>query len=190
MGKFTKISEQAFKELQLEAGLLLKKFDISGTTAIEDNDIICTTTGGINSGCVPTYKDNGEDIDNCPVNTKELLSIESYACTMAFTALTFTPEVIRMSLGAADIDSTTSKITPRMELKDTDFANVWWVGDRSDGGMVAICLKNALSTGGFSLQTTKSGKGQISVTLTGYISIDDQSTVPMEFYVKEKTSSK
>ena len=60
---------------------------------------------------------------------------------------------------------------------------LWWVGDRADGGWVAVKLMNALSTGGISLQTTKSGKGQTSVTLTGHVSIDAQDVVPMEFYI-------
>lgn len=71
---------------------------------------------------------------------------------------------------------------PRRDLKQTDFSDLWWVGDRADGGMVAVCLKNALSTGGFTLQTTKNGKGQVSVELTGHVSIDAQDTMPMEFY--------
>lgn len=41
---------------------------------------------------------------------------------------------------------------------------------------------NALSTGGFSLQTTKNGKGQISLEITGHVSIEAQSVMPMEFY--------
>ena len=78
---------------------------------------------------------------------------------------------------------------PRKTLKTTDFTDVWWVGDLSDGGLVAICLKNALSTSGFSLQTTKNGKGQLSVTLSGHTSIKEQDTVPMEFYVVEGTET-
>jgi hypothetical protein len=92
--------------------------------------------------------------------------------------------MIRMSLGCADIDGTnTSKIVPRSDLRQSDFASsIWWVGDRADGGCVAIELKNALSTGGFSLQTTKNGKGQVSVELTGHVSITAQKVVPMVFY--------
>lgn len=79
-----------------------------------------------------------------------------------------------------------SKITPRRDLKQTDFSDeLWWVGDRADGGMVAVKMLNALSTGGFSLQTTKNGKGQTSITITGHVSINDQDTVPMEFYSAE-----
>ena len=86
-------------------------------------------------------------------------------------------------MGAADIDSVdTTKITPRRDLAQTDFSDIWWVGDRADGGCVAIQLKNALSTGGFTIQTTKNGKGQVSVELTGHVSINAQSVVPMVFY--------
>ena len=94
--------------------------------------------------------------------------------------------MIRLTLGAADIDATdTSKIVPRRDLKQSDFSDVWWVGDRADGGLVAIQLKNALSVDGFSLQTTKNGKGQFSLSLTGHVSINAQSVIPMVFYSME-----
>lgn len=183
MGKFTVIPQSTFEEMQLDAGVVLKKFTPATPTAPADEDIICPTTGGINISCVPTYSDLGEDVDNCPTNTKELKHLDGWECKMSFTSLGTSPEPIRLALGAADIGSPdTTKITPRRDLKQTDFADLWWVGDRADGGMVAVCLKNALSTGGFTLQTTKNGKGQVSVELTGHVSIDEQDTMPMEFY--------
>ena len=181
MGMFTVIPQSTFEELQLDAGVLLNTFDPSAPAAPEDTAIICATTGGINASCVPTFSDMGEDVDNCPVNMMELKHLDSWECKMSFTALGTSPESIKLALGVADIS--TNKITPRKDLKQTDFADeIWWVGDRADGGMVAICLKNALSTGGFTLQTTKNGKGQISVELTGHVSIDAQEVMPMEFY--------
>lgn len=184
MGKFSKISQNAFGEFQVDAGVLLKTFDPS-SPKLEDDNIICATTGGINPTCVPTYSDMGEDVDNVPNGMKELMHLDGWETTLGFTALNTTKEVIRMALGAADIGAENGKITPRRDLKDTDFSDVWWVGDRSDGGLVAIRLINALSTSGFSLQTTKNGKGQIAVTLTGHVSISAQDVVPMEFYVQE-----
>lgn len=183
MGRFTVIPEDTFEALQLDAGVLLTTFDPSDPQAPDDEDIICATTGGINATCVPTFSDMGEDVDNCPVNMKELKHLDSWECKMSFTALGTSPAAIKMALGCADIGSTdTSKIIPRMDLEQTDFTDIWWVGDRADGGLVAIQLKNALSTSGFSLQTTKAGKGQVSVELTGHVSINDQKTVPMVFY--------
>ena len=187
MGRFTKIPESTFNELQVNAGVLLKTFN-PASPALVDENIICATTGGINPTCKPTFSDWGEDVDNCPNGMKELKHLDGWETSLGFTALNTTAEVIRMSLGAADISVETGKITPRMELKNTDFSDVWWVGDRSDGGLVAICLKNALSTEGFSLQTTKDGKGQIAVTLSGHVSIEAQDVVPMEFYVSTASS--
>lgn len=186
MGRFTKVAQSTFDEFQVDAGVLLKSFDPASPKLI-DEDIICATTGGINPTCVPTYSDYAEDIDNAPNGMKEFMHLDGWETTLGFTALNTTAEVIRMSLGAADIDTESGKITPRRSLKDTDFADVWWVGDRSDGGLVAIRLINALSTSGFSLKTTKNGKGQIAVTLAGHVSIDEQDVVPMEFYVQGGT---
>ena len=184
MGRFSVISQDAFKSFQTDAGVLLKNFDPESPELV-DSDIICATTGGINPTCVPEYRDNGEDVDNCPNGMKELMEIVRWETGLGFTALNITSETIRMALGAADIGEENGAIVPRMELKDTDFADIWWVGDRTDGGLVAICLKNALSTSGLSLQTTKDGKGQLAVTLAGHYSIKEQKTVPMVFYVQE-----
>lgn len=181
--KFNKVNPEALSQLQVEAGILLSSFDPAAPTVVDEN-IICATTGGIKADCVPSYEDFGSDIDNIPENTKELKRVTDWACTFGFTALNITTAILKKALGAADIDTTdTTKVIPRAELEQTDFSNVWWVGDLTDGGMVAIKLKNALSTGGLSLQTTKKGKGQLSVTLTGHVSIDDTEDVPMEFYV-------
>lgn len=184
MGRFNKVPQNVFNELQVDAGVVLKTFN-PAEPALVDSDIICATTGGINPTCVATYSDFGEDIDNLMNGAMELKEVDGWDCGLGFTALGISAETIRLALGAADIEPESGKITPRRNLKDTDFTDIWWVGDRSDGGMVAICLKNALSTGGFSLQTTKNGKGQLSVSLTGHVSIEAQDVVPMEFYVEE-----
>lgn len=182
MGRFTVIPQNTFNALQMDAGVLLKRFDPANPAAPADDDIICATTGGINPSCVPSYEDLGSDVDNVPVNMKELKKLTGWECKISTTSLGTSPELIRMSLGAADISAQTGAIAPRKDLEQTDFADVWWVGDRADGGLVAVRLINALSTGGFSLQTTKNGKGQIAIELTGHVSINAQSTMPMEFY--------
>ena len=180
MGKFTVIPQDTFTALQLDAGVLLKTFNPSTAAAPSDEDIICATTGGISVSCVPTYSDFGEDVDNCPNNMKELKHLDGWDCKMSTTSLGTSPELIKLALGAADISG--NKITPRRDLEQTDFSDLWWVGDRADGGMVAVKLMNALSTGGFTLQTAKNGKGQISIEITGHVSLSAQSVVPMEFY--------
>lgn len=182
MGKFTVIPQNTFQGLQLDAGVLLRRFNPANPVAPADADIICATTGGVKPSCVPTFSDLGSDVDNVPVNMKELKKLESWECKLGTTSLGTTPELIKLALGCADINSETSAIVPRADLAQTDFSDIWWVGDRADGGMVAIQLKNALSTGGFSMQTTKNGKGTITLDITGHVSMAKQKEVPMVFY--------
>lgn len=189
-GTFTVIPQSTFEEMQLDAGVLLYNFDPSSPAAPADADIICATTGGITANCKANYSDLAEDVDNAPTNLKEMKHLDGWECTMEFTSLGTSPKSIVLALGVADAEKTgegqnekyTGKVTPRRDLDQDDFSDIWWVGDRADGGLVAIQLLNALSTEGFSLQTTKAGKGQISVTLTGHVSIKDQNTIPMVFY--------
>ena len=185
MGMFTVVSEDAFDELQLDAGVLLSEFDIAHPyTEPASEDIIATTSGGINPVCAATYEDLAEDVDNAPNNMLEFKKLSGWDCSMSFSSIKFNAENIRWSLGAADKTTGTgyTKITPRRDLELTDFADIWWVGDKANGGAVAIKLINALSTGGLNIQTTKNGKGTNAITLTGHVSIDDQETMPMEFY--------
>lgn len=181
-GTYTVIPKDTFDAMQLDAGVLLNTFDPASPGAPADEDIICATTGGINAVCTPTYSDLGEDVDNVPNNMKELKHLDYWDCSLGFTSLNTSVEGIRLALGAADVTVADGKIVPRSKLNQSDFTDLWWVGDKADGGFVAVKLKNALSTDGFNLQTTKNGKGQTSCTLTGHVSIDDQQTMPMEFY--------
>ncbi len=184
MGRFTRVSSEAFSEVQSDAGMVLKTFNPENPTEPADEDIVTATTGGVSIDCKPTYSDWGEDIDNVPPNTKELKHLDGWDVKMTFTGLGSSPESVKLALGAADIDSTnTSKIVPRRDLNLSDFnEKLWWVGDRKDGGFMAACILNALSTGGFSLKTTKNGKGQFTYEITGHVSLYDQETMPAEFY--------
>ena len=184
MGRFTKIPQDTFETLQLDAGVLLNHFN-PDFPMISNSDIICATTGGITATCQPTFSDLGSDVDNCPNDTKELKHLDSWLAKLGFTALGTSKKLIRMSLGAADIKADTGAIKPRRDLKQTDFTDIWWVGDKANGGYVAVRLINALSTAGLVLKTTKNGKGQITTEITGHVSINDQDTMPMEWYSEE-----
>lgn len=185
MGRYTVIPENTFDALQLDAGVILKQFNIvqaaAGELGFTDTDILCATTGGVNPTCVPTYSDMFEDVDNAPTNVMEGKHLDGWECKVSTTALGTSPELIQMQLGAADIVDGT-KIVPRRDLKQTDFKDLWWVGDKANGGFIAIQIKNALSTGGFAIQTTKNGKGTLALEITGHQSLQNQNEVPMVFY--------
>ena len=184
MGRFTVIPTDTFDNLQLDAGVLLNTFDPANPRAPRDSEIITATTGGIQAKLEPTYSDFGEDVDNCPIRVKELQHLDSWLGSITFTALETSADVIKMAVGAADITEATvyDKVTPRRNLSQLDFQTIWWVGDKADGGAIAIELINALSTGGFDLKTTKSGKGQLSCTITGFVSMANQNVVPLNIY--------
>lgn len=67
--KFTQIPQDTFKELVLNAGVLLSAFS-PDAGEVADDAIIGATSGGINFSAVPSFSDFGEDIDNCPKNVQ------------------------------------------------------------------------------------------------------------------------
>lgn len=188
MAKFTVIPENTFDTLQLDAGVILKTFTPSSPQTPADADIVCATTGGITVTCVPSFEDMGEDVDNCPTNMLELKKLSGWECTMSFTSLRVDADAVKLALGAATLDSASGKVVPKRDLSKSDFSDIWWVGDTADGGCVAVRLINALSTGGFNLKTSKNGKGQLTVELTGHVSIDAQDVMPFEFWYKKAST--
>lgn len=189
--KYTKIPETTFQNLQLNAGVLLSVFNPESAT-VANESIIGATTGGINFTATPTFSDFGEDIDNCPKNMMELKKLDYWDIIMSGTYVTVDANAVKSLVGAADVSG--NKITPRNDVKLSDFSDVWWVGDYSDqngetnGGFVAIHMMNALSTGGFAIQSSDNGKGNFSFTYTAHYSMDAQDTVPFEVFVKAGTA--
>lgn len=199
--EFSKYPTNTFQSLVIGAGVLLTDFDPT-TAAVVDADILGATSGGINFTATPNFTDFGEDIDNVPKNTKELMRIEDWEITMSGTLVAVTPEAARFMASAADLTSASGKITPRDTLDLTaetgDFRDLWLVADYSDknvtatgktAGFVAIHMMDALSTGGFQLQTADKEKGQFSFEFKAHYSKDAQDTVPFEIYIKAGTNS-
>lgn len=186
MGRFTVIPTDAFDALQVDAGVILTSFDpLNPWRAPKSDEILAATTGGINPVCAPTYSDYGEDVDNVPNNMLEFKHLDSWEATLGFSSIKFNGENTLWSLGAADselLHNGVTKITPRRSVRTSDFKDIWWVGDKANGGAYAIRLMNALSTGGLNIQSTKNGKGTNAVTITGHVSIHDQDKMPMEIY--------
>jgi hypothetical protein len=193
--KFTKVPTTTFQQIQLNAGILLSEFD-SATATVTNANIIGATSGGVSFTATPNYIDFGEDIDNVPNNTKELKKLDYFDVTMSGTFVTANTAAAKMMVGAADIDAQdTTKIKPRGDVLATDFSDIWWVGDYSDkngntnGGFIAIKLVNALSSGGFQLQSSDKNKGQMAFEFTGHVSLTDESlTPPFEIYIKAGTA--
>lgn len=187
MGQWSQVTSDSLDLVQVQAGMILTSFNTTTPTAPTASSVLCATTGGIQADCVPTYEDFGEDIDNCPNNTKEMKRITGWDCTLSFTALDMSGEMFKAALGAAVKTAETTahpeSVEPRAQVAVQDFSDLWFVSERIDDKIIAIQLKNALSTSGFSYKTQKNGKGQLTVTFTGHVSIAAQDVVPMAFYI-------
>lgn len=207
MAKFTQIPTDTFKKLQLNAGILTANFDPT-TGALTASDIIGATSGGVSFEATPSFSDFGEDIDNCPKNTKELKRLDSWEAKMSGSFVTMDTNVAVSVIGtaAAVASSTQNKVVPRNSVDAADFKNIWWVGDYSDinedkastgtagtagkAGFIAIKLIDALSTGGFKIQSGDKAKGTFEFEYTGHYSLKNIDTVPFEIYIKAGTAGK
>ena len=189
--KFTKIPETAFQNIQLNAGMLVDEFAPTTGTATGQ---IGATSGGNTFEATPSFTDYGDDIDNCPKNTKELKKLDSWDIKMSGSLVSVTPAAAKRLMAAADLETSSGKITPRNDVADADFDDLWWVGDYSDkngdtnGGFIAIHMMNALSTGGFKVKSGDKSKGTFDYEFTAHYSMSAQDTVPFEVYVKAGTA--
>lgn len=192
--KFTQIPANTFKELVLNAGILASNFNTT-TGTVEADDILGATSGGISFTAKPAFIDMGDGIDNCPPNMMELKKLKSWdEVNMSGTYLTVNTARAKSLLAAADIDSSdTTKVKPRNDLTPADFEGIWLIADYSDkngatnGGFLAIHMMNALSTGGFQLQSSDKAKGQFAFEYTAHYSMEAPDTVPFEIYIKAGT---
>lgn len=200
MAKFTQIPIDTFKKLQLGAGLLTSEFD-PATGELTASNIIGATSGGVTFGATPSFSDFGEDIDNCPKNTKELKKLDSWDAKMSGSFVTMDTKAAVSVIGTAAVASDDqTKVVPRNSVNDTDFKDIWWIGDYSDinedgssagkAGFIAIRLIDALSTGGFKIQSGDKAKGTFEFEYTGHYSIEHIDTVPFELYIKAGSADK
>lgn len=186
--RYTKIPTNTFKTIQRNAGVLLTNFNPEDGS-FELDDILGATSGGINFKAAPSFVDFAEDIDNAPKNVYELKVLESWEVTMSGDFTTVTPETVAYLVGAGD--ATKGHIVPRNDLAETDFKDLWWVGDYGSdntddkGQFIAIHMFNSLSTGGFEIQSSDKEKGKFAFEFTGHYSIKDQDKVPFEIYMSE-----
>ena len=193
--KYTKVASDAFEKLTLYAGIICRTF-VPDTGVV--TDIIAATTGGLTFAENPTYTDFGEDVDNVPANTKQMLRITAYDPVISGTQLTLDAATIAELIGGADVGTASAagvtKISPRAVLVEEDFKDLWFIVDYSDvntgstAGFVAIHIMNSLNRTGFQLQTGKNAKGQSTFEYHGHYDItDEDQTPPFEVYIKKGT---
>lgn len=193
--KYTQVPKDLFKNLVLNAGIIVSAFNPEEGT-YDPNDLLAATNGGVSFSATPTYGDYADGIDNMVTNTKETKYLESVEAKMSGTYKTVTKELIKQLIASADISgSDVVKITPRSNLTDEDFKDIWWVGDYSDvnedkdtaqkAGFLAIHLMNALNTNGFNVSSANKDKADIPFEYIGHYSIENPDVIPYEVYLRQ-----
>lgn len=186
MWRATKISADAAEKMQMNAGLLLKEFDVENPIEPTDKQIACETTGDFSITCTPETQDFFEDVNNAPTNTKEGKQITGWSCSLGVTALSVTLDTLALALGASEAIATTG-VRPRTTYKLDDFKSLYWIGDMLDENKLFVVeMSDTVSTGGVSFTSTNRGKGSLALTLTPHASAATPEIVPMAFYVLEK----
>lgn len=186
MWSATKITADAAEKMQVNAGLLLNKFDVTNPVEPTDADIVCETTGDFSITCTPETQDFFEDVNNAPTNTLEGKRITGWTCGLGVTALSITDETLALSLGAYE-STDDGGIRPRRTYKVEEFKGLYWIGDMIDENkLFVVVMDNTISTGGLSFTSTNNGKGGLALTLTPHVSAKELDKVPMAFYILEK----
>lgn len=164
--------------LQLGAGAILKSA-YSSSTSLSASNILSATNGGMTFSAVPEYFTPSVDgmFDNVKGGGRRIVR---YVVTLSFTAVEADAEVLLKALGCADQDGTTGVITGRHTISSSDYADLYAIGEKGDGSIIQITIKNAMNTNGLVLTTTNNGNGGIAFVIQGNYDIGSLDTPPFE----------
>lgn len=181
---YSNLPENVWETLARNAGMLVESFTPEGRIVGAQ---LGATNGGVNVYCTPVFKDNGDDVDNCPKESKELKEILRYDCGLSGTFISAGKDTIKRLLPA--FTESGNKFVPSVDLQLENFKELWYILDYGKGGYIAVKLIDALSTAGLNFQTVSEGKTRFTFTFTGHSSVSAPEVVPMEFYVEETAAA-
>lgn len=171
----TPLRAETYKNLQLNAGMMVVNFDMSSYTDAESlktalNAIIAdgsqllgaTRNGGT---CVITRDTRNVEADGARAPFKGGLIVDGGDGYISVTLLEMTEEHLKAVFGNMDIDDTMPNhtvMTVRLAIDESDYLqNIVWIGDTSEGYM-AIELKNAFNTADITLTWADKNEGTIN----------------------------
>lgn len=175
----TGLTERTIESLQLNAGVLLTAY--TKGEPIDEADILGATRGGGSFTAVPTMHQVA--VDGAPTYVKGLERCDDWVATLNVTMVECNIDAVKAALGvgATALSATAdAKLTAKNTVAATDYKDIYWVGDLSNGQNVVIKLKNALNTGGFNLTFSDKGEGTYALALIAHYSIDDLENAPFE----------
>ena len=175
-GMTSPIRSDAFKNLQLNAGIFLVDFNyssITDSTALKTAIKTAVTAGtgilGVTRGggtFTVTRETRTPEVDGMRYPFKGADFVDSADAYLSGTLLEVNPTNFTRLLGTGDATTSGKKTTVKMRTAidpDTDYIDsLCWVGDLADGKLVMIELDNAFNTSDFSLTFTDKGEGTMT----------------------------
>lgn len=186
MSSVIKLRTDAFDALEVEAAMIATVFDPDNPwRPLLNDEILGTTTGDVSINYSIDTQDYGADVNGFPNNVMEMKRKTGETASISFNSITFNAQNTKWALGAADISYRSNGVKvvkPRKNINLSDFEDLYAYCEKADGGMYVVLLRNALSTGGLAITTSKNNKGQMQQTITGHVSLAEQTLMPMEIY--------
>lgn len=197
-GLTTALRAETFDNLQLNAGVFLKNFTITGSgapttagalktalaTAISNGNSLGATRGG---GSFNVAKQRRTpDIDGIRYPFKKGEFVDSCDAYLSGTLVEATPENFKLALASATMTKTGNVTTIKMRTMPDDedyLTNLVWVGDLADGRLVCIELLNALNTADLQFTFTDKNEGTMGVEFHAHQDdVDDYDEAPFTVY--------
>ena len=205
-GNMTALRNDTFKNLQLNAGILIKDFDYADMatadamkTAIANivnggadpaGELLGATRGG--GTFTVTREMRTPEIDGMRYGFKGSDFVDSTDVFLSTTLLEVTPDNIAtlLATGTATTSGKKTTITMSTAITANDYLeNVCWVGNLADGQLVLICLKNAINTADFTFTYTDKGEGTLAAEFHArQAAVDDYDEAPFEIVYLEKAA--
>lgn len=181
----TAVRPQTFENLQLNAGAVVKNFDVSTYTdystlkealfaAVKDNTkALGATRGGGTFTASPTMR--SIEADGKRYEFKGSTVVDAWDIKLTATLMEITPDNFTLALGTSEKTEENSftkgkktTIKLRTNIEDGDYIqNLVWFGNTSKG-FVAIALDNALNNTGVTLTFSDKGEGTLPVEFHAY----------------------
>ena len=179
------MTEDQLKNIPYDTALITTSNFDPQNPDLTNIEILCPTTGDISVSSTATIVNLAEDINNLHGEPIELQQMTGRENTLSFTALGVSEQTVRMGLMATQVAKTADGgIVPKYYLSPSDFTDrpLWVICTLIGGGMFAVKFERFLNTAGFSLSTSKAGKGNSAFTLKGFNSIKDMTASPITYY--------
>ena len=183
---FNGITEKTMENLQLDAGVVFKNFDVNKDTyesAKTAGKCLGATQGGGTFTAKAAFRQIS--IDGTIGRVKGATDVTSWDVSFSTTVLETTPETLRLALGAAEIvtasdDKTTipsgyKLVRGKNHVSDEDYIeNITWIGNLTGSDKpIIIQVFNAFNEDGLAYAVADQSEGKVGMTLWGYNSIEE-----------------